>query len=95
MSGGGDFSSLALFVTAPFGTADLAADELAACGATEIRAQTAGVACRATLEQAYRICLWSRVANRVLAPIAEVEGLDADQVIAQIVDRTAAIWAMT
>ena len=66
-------SDLSLFVTAPAGTADLAAEEVTACGATEVRAQTAGVACRATLEQAYRICLWSRVANRVLRPLAEFQ----------------------
>ncbi len=30
-----------------------------------------GVACTSSLEQAYRACLWSRVANRVLLPIAE------------------------
>jgi 23S rRNA (guanine2069-N7)-methyltransferase / 23S rRNA (guanine2445-N2)-methyltransferase len=62
-------SSLKLFVTAPAGTAELAAEEAVACGATEAKAQTAGVACEATLEQAYRICLWSRVANRVLLPL--------------------------
>jgi 23S rRNA (guanine2069-N7)-methyltransferase / 23S rRNA (guanine2445-N2)-methyltransferase len=66
-------SGFSLFVTAPAGTADLAAEEATACGATEVRAQTAGVACQATLEQAYRICLWSRVANRVLLPVAEFQ----------------------
>ena len=60
-----------LYVTAPAGTADLAAEELAACGATEIKAQRGGVACLGSLETAYRACLWSRVANRVLLPIAE------------------------
>ena len=60
-----------LYVTAPAGTADLAADELAAFGATEIKAQRGGVACFGSLETAYRACLWSRVANRVLLPIAD------------------------
>jgi len=60
-----------LYVTAPAGTADLAADELTAFGAAEVKASRGGVACTGTLEQAYRACLWSRVANRVLLALAE------------------------
>jgi 23S rRNA (guanine2445-N2)-methyltransferase / 23S rRNA (guanine2069-N7)-methyltransferase len=60
-----------LYVTAPAGTADLAAEELAACGVTDVKVERGGVACTGTLEQAYRACLWSRVANRVLLKIAE------------------------
>ena len=54
-----------LYVTAPAGTSDLAAQELAELGAAEIKATRGGVACVGTLEHAYRACLWSRVANRV------------------------------
>jgi 23S rRNA (guanine2445-N2)-methyltransferase / 23S rRNA (guanine2069-N7)-methyltransferase len=36
-----------------------------------VKASRGGVACSGSLEQAYRACLWSRVANRVLLPIAE------------------------
>jgi 23S rRNA (guanine2445-N2)-methyltransferase / 23S rRNA (guanine2069-N7)-methyltransferase len=60
-----------LYITAPAGTAELAAAELAAFGAGEVKASRGGVACEGTLETAYRACLWSRVANRVLLPIAE------------------------
>jgi 23S rRNA (guanine2445-N2)-methyltransferase / 23S rRNA (guanine2069-N7)-methyltransferase len=60
-----------LYVTAPAGTADLAAEELAACGLTDLKVERGGVACAGSLEQAYRACLWSRVANRVLLRIAE------------------------
>jgi 23S rRNA (guanine2445-N2)-methyltransferase / 23S rRNA (guanine2069-N7)-methyltransferase len=60
-----------LFITAPAGTADLAAGELAAFGAADVKALRAGVSCAGTLEHAYRACLWSRVANRVLLPIAQ------------------------
>ena len=56
-----------LYVTAPAGTADLAAEELAACGVDALKVERGGVAFEGTLEQAYRACLWSRVANRVLA----------------------------
>ena len=60
-----------LYVTAPAGTADLAADELAACGVGELKVERGGVAGMAALEQAYRACLWSRVANRVLLRVAQ------------------------
>ncbi len=62
-----------LYVTTPAGAADLAADELAAFGVAESKAQRGGVGCSASLEQAYRACLWSRVANRVLLAVAEFD----------------------
>lgn len=59
-----------LYVTAAPGTADLLAAELAAFGAVDLRESRGGVACRGTLETAYRACLWSRVGLRVLLPLA-------------------------
>jgi 23S rRNA (guanine2445-N2)-methyltransferase / 23S rRNA (guanine2069-N7)-methyltransferase len=59
------------YVTVPAGTADLAAEELAACGVVEPKVERGGVGCTGTLEQAYRACLWSRVANRVLLSVAQ------------------------
>ena len=60
-----------LYVTAPAGTAELAGEELAACGFSDVKVERGGVACSGSLEQAYRACLWSRVANRVLLRVAE------------------------
>ena len=60
-----------IYVTAPAGTADLVAKELEDLGAIEVKAERGGVACRGTLEQAYRACLWSRVANRVLLHLSQ------------------------
>ncbi len=60
-----------LYVTVPAGTADLAAEELVACGVSVVKVERGGVACQGSLEQAYRACLWSRVANRVLLELAE------------------------
>jgi 23S rRNA (guanine2069-N7)-methyltransferase / 23S rRNA (guanine2445-N2)-methyltransferase len=71
-----------LYVTAPAGTADLAAEELTAVGVADIKVERGGVACRGTLEQAYRACLWSRVANRVLLPIAEFPAATPDELYA-------------
>jgi 23S rRNA (guanine2445-N2)-methyltransferase / 23S rRNA (guanine2069-N7)-methyltransferase len=58
-----------LFITAPKGLEPLLADELIELGLNEVRPTRAGVSCQGTLAQAYRICLWSRIANRVLLPL--------------------------
>ncbi|UTW45713.1 bifunctional 23S rRNA (guanine(2069)-N(7))-methyltransferase RlmK/23S rRNA (guanine(2445)-N(2))-methyltransferase RlmL [bacterium SCSIO 12696] len=50
----------------PKGLEQLLAKELDELGASDIRETVAGVSCRASLESAYRICLWSRLANRLL-----------------------------
>ncbi len=69
-------------VTAPTGAADLLAADLAAFGGLECRDRPWGVTCHGPLEVAYRTCLWSRVASRVLlrlhtAPAATPEALYA------------------
>ena len=69
-------------VTAPTGAADLLAAELAAYGASGCRDRPWGVTFAGPLEVAYRACLWSRVASRVLlhlytAPAASAEALYA------------------
>jgi 23S rRNA (guanine2445-N2)-methyltransferase / 23S rRNA (guanine2069-N7)-methyltransferase len=58
------------FATTAKGLEDMLAGELRACGARAIAVQRAGVSFRGPLEVAYRACLWSRVANRVLLPLA-------------------------
>ena len=59
------------FVTAATGTTDLLAEELRAFGIADAREAFGGVEGAATLAQAYRSCLWSRVGMRVLWRIAE------------------------
>ncbi|MEY2700786.1 MAG: hypothetical protein RIQ52_1541 [Pseudomonadota bacterium] len=56
----------ALYVTAPQGLELLLADELMKLGAEEVKSGRTGVACHATFRTAMAICLWSRLANRVL-----------------------------
>ena len=53
-------------MTAPRGAADLLTAELATFGALELRERPSGATCSGPLEVAYRACLWSRVASRVL-----------------------------
>lgn len=55
-----------LYLTCPKGLEGLLATEAADLGLTEVREHTAAVRGQATMETAYRLCLWSRLANRVL-----------------------------
>ena len=60
-----------LFLTCPKGLELLLEEELHSLGITATKQTVAGVYCNSDLEGAYRICLWSRLANRVLMPIHE------------------------
>ena len=64
-------SSLRLFASAPRGIEPLLADELRALGAGNVKETRAGVTFDGDLMLAYRVCLWSRVANRVLLPLVQ------------------------
>ncbi len=71
--------TLDLFATAPKGIEPLLADELTALGAERVRAVRAGVEFQGDLATAYRACLWSRLANRILMPLTQfrAEGPEA------------------
>ena len=58
------------FATCPKGLETLLADELTRLGADSIKETVAGVAFTGELECAYRACLWSRLASRVLLSLA-------------------------
>ncbi len=62
--------TFALFATTAKGMEQLLAEELRALGAGNVEPQRAGTAFRGSLEVAYRACLWSHTANRVLLPLA-------------------------
>ena len=57
------------FATAPKGIESLLAEELRQLGAGSVRETRAGVAFTGDLSVAYRACLWSRLANRILLPL--------------------------
>jgi 23S rRNA (guanine2445-N2)-methyltransferase / 23S rRNA (guanine2069-N7)-methyltransferase len=59
------------FATCPKGLEYLLVDELKALGADGVREALAGVYFEGPVEIAYRACLWSRLASRILLPIAE------------------------
>jgi 23S rRNA (guanine2445-N2)-methyltransferase / 23S rRNA (guanine2069-N7)-methyltransferase len=64
------------FCTASRGTEGVLADELREQGILPVEPGRGGVAFGETLEHAYRACLWSRVASRVLRPLATFEAGD-------------------
>ena len=61
------------FVNCPKGLESLLLEELAQLGATSLRETVAGVHAEGPAEFAYRVCLWSRFANRLLLPLARAE----------------------
>jgi 23S rRNA (guanine2445-N2)-methyltransferase / 23S rRNA (guanine2069-N7)-methyltransferase len=54
------------FATVPKGISALLAAELGDLGAQEVRLRPAGASFSGSLELGYRVCLWSRLASRVL-----------------------------
>ncbi len=58
------------FATAPKGLVEVLRDEVTACGGKIVAQNLGGVTFEGTLENAYRVCLWSRVANRVLKQLS-------------------------
>ncbi len=67
------------FAAAPKGMTTPLALELLALGAYDVRETNAGVSFAGNQEIAYRVCLWSRVANRVLMPIAKLRAATPEQ----------------
>ncbi len=57
------------FVTCPKGIEGLLLDELKMLGMASVKETQAGVYFEGELGDAYRVCLWSRLANRVLLPL--------------------------
>ena len=62
--------TLSFFCTTPLFLEQLLADELVSFGATSIKETKGGVSFEGNLETAYRVCLWSRIANRLFLEIS-------------------------
>ena len=62
-----------LFATTPKAMETILTEELQSLGITNIKATMAGVAFQGDLETAYRACLWSRTANRILLVLSSFE----------------------
>jgi 23S rRNA (guanine2445-N2)-methyltransferase / 23S rRNA (guanine2069-N7)-methyltransferase len=70
------------FAACPKGLEYLLVDELKALGADSAREQLAGVRFEGDTALGYRACLWSRLASRILLPVAEFDAADAAQLYA-------------
>ncbi|HEX6832120.1 MAG TPA: bifunctional 23S rRNA (guanine(2069)-N(7))-methyltransferase RlmK/23S rRNA (guanine(2445)-N(2))-methyltransferase RlmL [Rudaea sp.] len=70
------------FASCSKGLEYLLVDELKALGALDVREALAGVYFRGEIETGYRACLWSRLASRILMPLAEFAAEDADALYA-------------
>ena len=72
-------AELEFFATCPKGFEQLLAGELASLGAEGVRALHGQVAFSGSLKVAYRACLWSRIASRVVLVLAHASAADADE----------------
>jgi 23S rRNA (guanine2445-N2)-methyltransferase / 23S rRNA (guanine2069-N7)-methyltransferase len=65
------------FATTARNLETLLAEELRGLGLRTVAETRAGARFSGSLLDAYRVCLWSRIANRVLLPLAQFEAADA------------------
>lgn len=70
------------FATCPKNLEGLLETELQQLGAKHTKQTVAGVTFDGSLELAYRACLWSRLANRILLPLKKVAAPTADALYA-------------
>ncbi|VXC36267.1 putative conserved AdoMet-dependent methyltransferase with RNA interaction domain [Pseudomonas sp. 8AS] len=75
-----------LILTCPKSLEGLLVEEAGSLGLEEVREQTAAVRGFAGLETAYRLCLWSRLANRVLLVLRRFPVQDAESLYQGVLD---------
>ena len=73
-----------LFATTAKGLELLLVDELRALGAQEVAEKRAGVRFKGDLHTAYRVCLWSRLANRIILPLTTVPAATSEELYANV-----------
>ena len=72
------------FATCPRGVEDLLLREIEQLGGHNVAAAHSGVEFEGDLKTAYRLCLWSRIASRVLLPLKTFEAKSEDQLYRQV-----------
>lgn len=80
---------LNLLATCPKGIEGLLHDELIALGAMPGKTTVAGVYFTASQAIAYRVCLWSRLANRVILTLVRESMIDTAEQVRDVVARIA------
>ena len=76
--------ALQFFATTPKGLELLLVDELRSIGIHEPKEKLAGVVFQGDLESAYKACLWSRLANRVLLQLVTVPAESPEELYAGV-----------
>lgn len=71
----------AFLATCPRGLEELLAEELHTLGAETYKTTVAGVHFHGSLEVAYRACLWSRLANRIVLCLLREEGVEQPEAL--------------
>jgi 23S rRNA (guanine2445-N2)-methyltransferase / 23S rRNA (guanine2069-N7)-methyltransferase len=74
-----------LVITCPLYCEDLVVQELILFGAQEIEIHHGAVKAAGTLECAYRICLWSRIANKVLLNLVDINAASKEELYETLV----------
>jgi len=75
-----------LFLTCPKGLEGLLAEEATGLGLEETREHTSAIRGMGDMETAYRLCLWSRLANRVLLVLKRFPMKDAEDLYHGVLD---------
>jgi len=73
-------SEQTFFATCPFYLEELLKKELESFGASDFQIAHGGTGFSGSLETAYRACMWSRIANRILFPLVSFEIEEADDI---------------
>ena len=73
-------SNYQFFATCPRHLESLLLTELSALGAHTLRETVAGVYFEGDLPLVYRVCLWSRLANKILLPLTKFAVTHADHI---------------
>jgi len=77
-----NYNQTIFFASTAKGMELILADEILAIGAENVKQAAGGVYFEGDLETAFRVCLWSRLANRVLMPITDYSAPTPEQLYA-------------
>ncbi|MDP0977657.1 hypothetical protein Q6265_28795, partial [Klebsiella pneumoniae] len=81
-----DIPTLPALITRTKGHEGLLIEEAVGLGLEEAREHTSAVRGMADMETAYRLCLWSRLANRVLLVLKRFPMKDAEDLYPGVLD---------
>jgi len=77
-------NKIQFFASCPKGFEDLLRIELEQLGIENVKSSFSGVPFEGELKDAYKACLWSRLASRILMPLLTFEAKDEDELYKQV-----------